>query len=55
MAAPIPSKRLPKTTPAPDADKSPADLIDARIRQLNDWRGVMLARGCGWRSAVCAH
>ena len=44
MAAPIPSKRLPKTTPAPDADKSPADLIDARIRQLNDWRGVMLAR-----------
>jgi len=44
MAASTPSKRLPKTTPAADADKSPADLIDARIRQLNDWRGLLLER-----------
>jgi hypothetical protein len=31
-----------KTTPQPD--KSPSDLIDARIEVLGDWRGEMLAR-----------
>ncbi|OBG95482.1 hypothetical protein A5697_24300 [Mycobacterium sp. E3251] len=25
-------------------DKSPAELIDARIKELGDWRGEMLAR-----------
>ncbi len=29
--------------PSPDAQSSPADLIDARIDQLGDWRGEMLA------------
>ena len=29
---------------APQKDKSPARLIDARIRELDDWRGEMLAR-----------
>lgn len=27
-----------------DSDHSPSDLIDARIRQLGDWRGEMLSR-----------
>ena len=27
-----------------DAGKSPAELIDARIRELGDWRGETLAR-----------
>ena len=26
------------------ADKSPSELIDARIRELDDWRGATLAR-----------
>ncbi len=26
-----------------DSDKSPAQLIDARIRELNDWRGQTLS------------
>ena len=38
------TKRLPKKTPAADADKSPAELIDARIAQLSGWRGQMLER-----------
>ena len=28
----------------PDDEKSPSQLIDARIRELGDWRGEMLAR-----------
>ena len=36
--------RFPKTTPAADAGKSPADLIDARVAELQDWRGPLLAR-----------
>ena len=30
--------------PKDDAAKSPAELIDARIKELGDWRGEMLAR-----------
>ena len=30
--------------PKDDAAKSPAELIDARIEELGDWRGEMLAR-----------
>jgi hypothetical protein len=33
-----------KSTPATDAGKSPAVLIDARIEALEDWRGDMLSR-----------
>lgn len=40
-AAPRP---FPKKTPAADAGKSPSDLIDARIAELPDWRGALLAR-----------
>jgi hypothetical protein len=36
--------RIPKTTPAADAGKPPAELIDARIAELADWRGPLLAR-----------
>lgn len=39
-----PSKTFPKRTPAADAGKSAAELIDARIRELADWRGDLLAR-----------
>jgi len=28
----------------PQASKSPSQLIDARIRELSDWRGKMLSR-----------
>jgi hypothetical protein len=38
------AKRFPKKTPAPDAGKTPAELIDARVRELGDWRGPLLAR-----------
>ena len=38
------AKRFPKKTPAADAGKSPATLIDARIAELADWRGALLAR-----------
>ncbi len=38
------SKTFPKRTPAADAGKSAAELIDARIRELADWRGDLLAR-----------
>ena len=36
--------RFPKSTPAADAGKAPAALIDARIAELADWRGAMLSR-----------
>lgn len=39
-----PSKAFPKRTPAADLGKSAAELIDARIRELADWRGDLLAR-----------
>jgi hypothetical protein len=42
--SPIPGKRFPKVTPATDEGKSPAALIDARIKELQDWRGETLAR-----------
>ena len=29
---------------APQQDKSPSQLIDARIKELGDWRGEMLSR-----------
>ena len=29
---------------APQTSASPSELIDARIRELDDWRGEMLAR-----------
>lgn len=42
---PAPSmKSFPKQTPAADADKSPTELIDARIAQLAGWRGDLLSR-----------
>lgn len=37
------AKRFPKNTPAADAGKPPPELIDARIAELTDWRGEMLA------------
>jgi hypothetical protein len=43
-AASSPTKQLPKKTRVADLGKSPSELIDARIRELNDWRGQMLAR-----------
>ncbi len=33
-----------KSSTASIADKSPSQLIDERIRELNDWRGETLAR-----------
>jgi len=42
--SPIPAKRFPKVTPAADEGKSSAALIDARIKELQDWRGETLAR-----------
>ena len=38
------TKRFPKKLPAVDAGKAPADLIDARIAELQDWRGELLSR-----------
>jgi hypothetical protein len=38
------AKRFPKKTPEPDVGKSASELIDARIQQLSDWRGELLAR-----------
>lgn len=37
-------KNFPKKTPKADEGKSPAALIDARIKELADWRGELLAR-----------
>ena len=36
-------KRIPKKAPASDAGKSPSELIDARIAELQNWRGELLA------------
>src|ERR1700729_3133629 len=33
-----------QSTTGPTAETSPSQLIDARIKQLNDWRGETLAR-----------
>ncbi len=38
------TKRFPKSTPPADVGKSPSDLIGARIAELQDWRGEILAR-----------
>jgi hypothetical protein len=38
------AKRFAKKTPIGDVGKSPAELIDARIAELADWRGELLAR-----------
>jgi hypothetical protein len=38
------AKRFPKKSPESDAVKSASELIDARIRELQDWRGELLAR-----------
>jgi len=38
------TKPFPKKTTAADAGKLPSDLIDARIKELQDWRGQLLAR-----------
>ena len=43
-AASTPAGRIPKSTPAADIGRSPAELIDARIRERQDWRGEVLAR-----------
>ena len=36
------TKRFPKATPAADTGKAPSVLIDARILELQDWRGETL-------------
>ena len=41
---PATAKRLPKKTPTADSGKAPSELIDARIAELADWRGEVLAR-----------
>lgn len=38
------SKPSPKKVPSADADKDPAQLIEARIQELGDWRGQLLSR-----------
>ena len=43
-ARPATSRRFPKRTPAADASKSPSELIDTRIAEIQDWRGELLAR-----------
>ncbi len=35
---------MPKKTDTSQTDDSPSRLIDARIKELGDWRGEMLAR-----------
>jgi hypothetical protein len=42
-AAAVP-RRFPKKTPATASGKSPAELIDARISELADWRGELLSK-----------
>lgn len=37
------AKPFPKRTPNADKGKSPSELIDARIGELQDWRGSVLA------------
>ena len=41
---PTTAKRISKKTPAADVGKSVSELIDARISELQDWRGELLAR-----------
>jgi hypothetical protein len=43
-ASPTTTKRFPKSTPAADVGQTASTLIDARIRELQDWRGTVLAR-----------
>jgi hypothetical protein len=38
------AKRLPKSEPGAEVGKSPAELIDARIHELQDWRGETLTK-----------
>ena len=38
------ARPFPKKIPAADAGRSPAELIDARIGELGDWRGDLLTR-----------
>jgi hypothetical protein len=38
------TQRFPKVTPTADVGKSPSTLIDARIQELQDWRGEVLSR-----------
>ena len=35
---------MPKKSGSPQESKSPSQLIDARIKELDDWRGKMLSR-----------
>jgi hypothetical protein len=42
--SPSATQSFPKKTPAADANKSPSELIDARIAELDDWRGELLAK-----------
>lgn len=44
------TNRPPKKTPAPDVGQSPAELIEARIAALQDWRGPLLGR---LRAVIC--
>jgi len=37
------AKSFPKKTPTADTGRSPSELIDARIEELQDWRGKLLA------------
>jgi hypothetical protein len=39
----IATKQFPKVLPATDVGKSPSELIDARINELQDWRGEFLS------------
>ena len=41
---PVRQKAFAKKTPALDVGKSAAELIDARITELADWRGALLSR-----------
>ena len=42
-ARPAATKRLPKKTPASEVGKPASELIDARIAELDDWRGELLS------------
>jgi hypothetical protein len=44
MSSPPAAKSFPKRTPAVDSGKSPTELINGRIAELNDWRGELLAQ-----------
>jgi hypothetical protein len=39
----VAAARRPKKTPATDLGKPASELIDARVRELADWRGELLA------------